>query len=199
MRKLLTSALIFSLLSTPAFADRYEFDKSHTNIMFRINHLGFSNMIGLFTDYSGGFTFDPQKPEASTIDVTIKPSSVRTSSPELDAHLQKEEFFNSAKFPDIRFVSTGVKVTGSNTGEVTGNVTMLGVTKPATLKVVFNKMDVHPYTKAYIAGFSADATIKRSDFGMNYGIPNVGDEVTLHIETEGVNLDRKAEAPKDQK
>src|SRR5689334_12491138 len=106
MRKLLFSLLL--LIATPAFAaDRYEFDKQHTNILFFISHVGFSHMVGLFTDYDGSFTFDPKKPEDSTVDVTIKPAGIRTSSTALDAHLQKPEFFNTEKFPSIKFVSTG--------------------------------------------------------------------------------------------
>jgi len=195
MRKIIFAFIL--LLAGPALAaDRYEFDKSHTNIVFFINHVGFSNMVGLFTNYDGHFTFDPKKPEESTIDITIKPTGIRTSSTALDEHLQKPEFFNTEKFPEIKFVSTGVKITSEKTGDVTGNVTMLGVTKPAVLHVTFNKSDYHPVTKDLIAGFSAEATIKRSDFGMTTGIPMVGDEVRLIIETEGVNVDMKKKMEK---
>jgi polyisoprenoid-binding protein YceI len=195
MRKLLFSLLL--LVATPAFAaDRYEFDKSHTNILFFISHVGFSQMVGIFTDYDGYFTFDPNKPAESTIDVTIKPTGIRTSSTALDAHLQKPEFFNTEKFPEIKFVSTGIQVTGAKTGVVTGNVTLLGITKPVALKVTFNKGDYHPITQDFIAGFSAEATLKRSDFGMTNGIPMVGDEVKIMIETEGVNADLKKKMEK---
>lgn len=183
-----TIALMFA---SPAFADRYEFDKSHTNILFRVNHLGFSDMIGVFTSYDGNFTFDPAKPEASTINVTIRPAGIRTSSEELDKHLQGADFFNSGKFPEARFVSTSVKKTGDNTGDVTGDLTMLGVTKPVVLKVRYNKGDYHPKTGDFVAGFSAETVIRRSEFGMNYGVPMVGDEVRIIVETEGVNQDRK--------
>lgn len=180
-----------SLCSSAFAAEKYEFDKGHTNILFFINHLGFSDMVGEFTDYDGHFTFDQDKPQDSSIDVTLKPAGIRTSSKGLDEHLQKEEFFNSAKFPEMRFVSKSVAVTGKNTGTVTGDLTMLGVTKPVTLNVRFNKADYHPMTKDFIAGFSATATLKRSDFGMNAYVPMVGDEVRLEVHTEGVNLDRK--------
>lgn len=188
------STLFFILLfaTSPAFAaDKYEFDKGHTNILFFISHLGFSETVGKFTDYDGYFTFDEKKPETSTIDVSLKPAGIKTSSEDLDAHLQKEDFFNTAKFPEIRFISTGVKVTGAKTGEVTGNITLLGVTKPVVLRVTLNKAGQHPKTQDHIAGFTAEAVIKRSDFGMNYGIPMVGDEVRIWISTEGVNVDRK--------
>jgi polyisoprenoid-binding protein YceI len=194
MRSFILSAAAFLALSTAALAAepaKYTFDKSHTRMLFFINHLGFSEMVGEFTAYDGGFTFDEKAPEKSAVDVTLKPAGIRTSSPELDKHLQSKDFFNSEQFPDIRFVSTGVKITGEKTGEVMGNLTMLGVTKPATLNVRFNKADFHPMTQAYVAGFQGEATVKRSDFGMNYGIPMVGDEVRLEVYTEGNTNDVK--------
>lgn len=191
MKRIILAALLSTVFSAPALADKYEFDKSHTKILFFINHLGFSDTVGEFTTYDGNFTFDQAKPEASTVDVTLKPSGIRTSSPALDQHLQAAEYFNSEKFPDIRFVSKSIKVTGPNTGEVLADVTMLGVTKPVTLKVTFNKADYHPFTQAYVAGFRAEATLKRSDFGMTASIPAVGDEVKILVNTEGTSLDKK--------
>lgn len=187
----LTTAVVSLLFSTAFAADKYEFDKSHTNISFYVNHLGFSETVGVLTDYDGHFTFDPKKPEDSSIDITLKPSGIRTSSAELDNKLQGETFFNSEKFPTIKFVSNKVRITGSNNGEVDGVVTMLGVSKTATLSVRFNKADYHPYSKDFVAGFSASTTIKRSDFGMKEYIPMVGDEVRIEVQVEGVNIDRK--------
>lgn len=185
-------ALLAISLPAPAFAaDKYEFDKSHTRILFYINHLGFSDMVGEFTDYDGYFTFDENKPEDSSIDITLKPSGIRTSSKELDEKLQGEKFFKSDQFPTIKFVSNKVKKTGEKTGEVEGIVTMLGVSKPTTLTVHFNKADYHPYTNNFVAGFSASSTIKRSEFGMKEYLPMIGDEVRIEVQTEGVNLDRK--------
>jgi polyisoprenoid-binding protein YceI len=195
MRKLFLSLLL--LVATPAFAaDRYEFDKGHTAILFFIDHMGYSKTIGKFTEYDGSFTFDEKKPETSSINVTLKPAGIKTSSAPLDEHLQNADFFNTAKFPEIKFVSTGIQVTGAKTGIVTGDVTMLGITKPVALKVTLNKAGTHPKTMDLVAGFSAEATIKRSDFGMAYGIPMVGDEVKIVIETEGVNVENK---PKETK
>lgn len=192
MRSLFAStALAAFLAATPAFADHYEFDKPHTNILFHINHLGMSDMIGLMNTFDGSFEFDPAKPEVSKIDVTIKPSGIRTSSEALDKELQGEKWFNTAKYPTMHFVSTSVKPTGKDTGDVTGDLTMLGVTKPVTLHVHLNKADYHPMTKMFVAGFSAETTIKRSDFGMTAYIPLVGDEVRIEVQTEGTNMDRK--------
>ncbi len=182
VRKILIASAVItsSFLTLPAFAaDKYEFYKSHTNILFYVNHLGFSDMVGKFTDYDGYFTFDPQKPEESTVEITLKPSGIRTSSEKLDSELQGDKFFKSGQFPTIKFSSKKINVTGSNTGEVEGIVTMLGVSKPAILTVHFNKADYHPITQDFVAGFSASTTLKRSDFGMNTYFPMVGDEVRI--------------------
>lgn len=196
---LLLSALLFAA-PVAAQDNKFTFDKSHTRILFFINHMGFSETVGEFTMYDGHFVFDEQDPTKSSVDVVLKPAGIRTPSPELDKHLQGTDFFNTEKFPDITFKSTAVKVTGKNTGEATGDLTILGVTKPATLKITFNKADYHMMTGSYVAGFSGEATIKRSEFGMNYGIPMVGDEVRLLVHTEGVNESRKKPvAPEAQK
>lgn len=181
----------FALLAVPAMAedeDKFIFDKSHTRILFFISHLGLSQTVGDFTDYDGSFSFNVEHPEKGSVDVIIRPAGVHTPSSALDEHLQKEDFFNTAKFPDIHFVSKEVKVTGKNTGDVMGDLTMLGVTKPVVLHVTFNKADYHPMTGQYMAGFSATADIKRSEFGMNYGIPMVGDDVHLEVYTEGTHV-----------
>ena len=125
--------------TAPAYADHYEFDKSHTHIAFFINHLGYSDMLGIVSDYSGSFDFDPAHPENSKIDVTLRPDSITTSSDILDHVLRGSNFFNTDKFPDMHFASTSVKVTGDNTGDVIGNLTLLSATKTVVLHVHFNK------------------------------------------------------------
>ena len=193
-RKLLFTLAVVAL-STPAQAvpDKYEFDKTHTHILFFISHLGFSNTVGRIKDYDGYFTFDEKEPEKSIVDVTLKPASVDTSVAKLDEELQGEKFFNIAKFPEMKFKSTSVKVTGKNTGDVIGDMTILGVTKPVTLHVTYNKSGIHPFTNEYVSGFTADAMLKRSDFGMDSFIPAVGDEVRIHLEVEAINPAKKPE------
>ncbi len=187
--QLLLTALL--LIPATAHADNFEFDKSHTHIAFYVNHLGFSDMLGQFTSFSGKLQFDPNHPDQSALEVTLHPSGIRTSSELLDSALQGEMFFATSKYPDIRFVSTGTTVTGKDTGDVSGNLTMLGITKPFTLHVHFNKIGYHPVTNMYTAGFSAKASLKRSDFGMGYLIPGVSDEVRIEIEAEATDLDKK--------
>lgn len=190
---------LFALLAiaTTAFsnlalaADKYEIDKSHTRILFYVNHLGFSDMVGEFTDYDGHFTFDPKKPDDSSIEITLKPSGIRTSSEILDGKLQGADFFKSDQFPAIKFTSEKIKITSKNTGKISGTVSMLGIDKPATMNVKFNKADYNPYSKNFTAGFSATAKLKRSDFGMISYLPAVGDEVRIEVQIEGINVTRK--------
>lgn len=181
--------LLFAYLAIPsvvvAAPDQYQFDKTHTHIIFLVSHVGFSNTVGRIKDYDGYFTFDEKQPKKSVIDVTLKPASIDTNVPALDEALKGDSFFNVEKFPDIHFKSTKVEITGKNAGDVAGDFTMLGVTKPVVLHVNYNKSGIHPYTHNYVSGFTADAVIKRSEFGMDSYLAVVGDNVRVHIEVEG--------------
>lgn len=180
--------IIFTAFAFSANAEphKYSFDKDHTTIMFTINHLGFSNKIGRFDDYDGHFIFDKENPENSAVDVKIRPSGINTGSTSLDKELQKNYWFNTAKYPEIHFKSSKIKISGDNKAEVTGWISMLGKDKPATIEVTFNKMDMNPFLKKYVTGFSAKTTINRSEFGMINGIPFVSDKVHFQIEVEGI-------------
>lgn len=169
-----------------AFAqDKYKLDNPHTQIVFSVEHMGLSKSIGKFTDYDGEFAFDEKAPESSSVEVTIKTNSIDMSHDEWNEHLKGEKFLNVAQFPAMTFKSTSVKVTGDKTADVTGDLTLLGVTKPVVLKTTFNKAGPRPMGNDYAAGFSATTMIKRSDFGMTYGIPMVGDDIAIQIEVEG--------------
>tara|TARA_B100001971_G_C18133170_1_gene506000 strand:- start:310 stop:906 length:597 start_codon:yes stop_codon:yes gene_type:complete len=194
---ILSAALAASVaLAQPALAATYEIETPHTQVIFSVNHLGFSNSHGKFTDYEGHFTFDENNVEASRVDVKIKTDSLNMDHEKWNAHLKNADFFNVEQHPEMHFVSTKVEKTGDNTGTLTGDLTMLGVTKPVTLDVTFNKAGVHPYSKKNVVGFSARGTLKRSDFGMTYGVPGVSDEVNLIIEVEGIRQD--TEEPKGE-
>jgi len=198
------TALLLSTAPALATPEHYDFDKAHTNIVFYISHMGFSEMVGRFSDFNGTLTLDMDKPEESKVDVTIKPASVKTSSDQLNEHLQDDKFFNTAKFPDMHFVSKSVKVTAAggsgkdahDLADVTGDLTLLGVTKPVVLHVRLNKADYNPMTNNFEAGFTAEGTLKRSDFGMSAYVPMVGDDVRIFISTEAINTDRaKQQSP----
>lgn len=188
------SGFLFLPFSVRAESDRYTFDKAHTQILFFVNHLGFSNSQGEFHDYDGYFIFNTDEPEKSEVDVFIKTDSIDMDDEKWDEHLKNKDFFNVEEFPEMRFKSTDIIVTGENTADITGDFTLLGVTKPVTLSVIHNKSGKFPMGDKYVSGFSAKTVIKRSDFGMDYGLPMVSDDVNIMIEVEG---ERERPADKD--
>ncbi|WP_066550056.1 MULTISPECIES: YceI family protein [unclassified Sphingomonas] len=164
----------------------YATDPSHSLIGFEVNHFGFNDYYGIFGDVAGTLVLDPKNPAAAKVDVTIPVAGVTTASKGLTEHLLragkdggKPDFFGPSPAP-ARFVSTAVKVNGME-AEITGNLTLNGVTKPVTLEAEFVGAGTNPYNKKETVGFEAETTIKRSDFGVSYGIPLVGDEVELDI------------------
>ena len=171
----------------PAYsADQYAFDKVHTQVLFFVDHLGFSRSVGEFHDYEGGFVFDPEDWAVGSVDVSIRTASIDMDDAEWDKHLRSPDFFHVERFPDMRFKSTRVEAVGAKDAKVHGELTLLGVTRPVTLEVRFNKAGVHPKSKQYVAGFSARTLIKRSEFGMSYAVPMVGDDVEVVLEVEGI-------------
>lgn len=178
------ATIAFLSLSVHAEPTRYVFDKEHTTILFFVDHLGFSDKIGQFREYEGELWWDEKNPEKSSVSITLKPASVDSGSTALDKVLQDKDWFNTAQYPDITFKSTQVKVTGGNTADVTGWMTLLGKEKPVTMQVTFNKSGVHPVNKKFVSGFSLKGALKRSAFGMENGIPMVGDEVRFLAEVE---------------
>ncbi len=185
MKKLLTVAFGLMLLAQPAKAEveTYTLDKPHTQIAFMINHMGFSNSLGKFTDYSGTLSFDRAEPAKSQVDVTIQTNSLDLDDATWNEHVKAADMLNVEKYPTMTFKSTGIEVTGEKTAKITGDLTLLGVTKPVTLDTVFNNAGPSPMG-GNKAGFSATTTLKRSDFGMSKGIPMVSDEVKIILEVE---------------
>ncbi len=188
---LTAGALTLSAFPSQAAVEKYSFDTAHTQILFFVNHLGFSNSQGEFHSYEGGFSFDTENPEKSSVNVTIKTDSIDMDDEQWNAHMKNKDFFDVEAFPTMTFDSTSVEVTGEKSANITGNLTILGVTKPVVLQTVYNKSGVHPFNGKYVSGFSANAVIKRSDFGMTYGLPGVSDEVEIRIEVEGYRQDEK--------
>jgi polyisoprenoid-binding protein YceI len=188
LRIVAMTAIALGLLTATASAEqeRYLFDKAHTNILFFVDHLGFSMMKGKFHEYDGEFIFDRDDPTRSSVEVTIATASADMDHDGLNAHLRTADFFDTATHPTMSFKSTAIERTGEDTALITGDFTMLGVTRPVTLDVKFNKADVHPVNEKYIAGFSGGTTIKRSDYGMTYLVPAIGDEVKVMLEVEGI-------------
>jgi polyisoprenoid-binding protein YceI len=181
--------ILVVLAAVPAFAaETYTIDPHHTQTLFTWNHFGFSNPSGNFNDVEGTIVFDAADPSKSSVAVTIPVASLDTHVPALDEHLKKADFFDAQKYPTITFKSTRV-VAGSGAGsfDVTGDLTLRGVTRPVTLHATLNKRGDHPMFKAPAIGFDATATLKRSDFGIGAYSPSVSDEIRLHITTEAID------------
>jgi polyisoprenoid-binding protein YceI len=202
IRKTLMSAVCVWLLtgasawtaeaaSKPAPAP-FKFDRAHTNITFSLSHFGFSTAYGIFKTFEPVIVFDPATPEKTKVEVKIDAASIDTGWPVRDDDMRSKYFFNVAQFPSITFKSTKVERTGEATATLTGDLTLIGVTKPLVLEVKLNKMGprmMHP--EVQVAGFAASGILKRSDFGMTTLLPGLGDEVTLTISAEVNNAPPK--------
>lgn len=167
-----------------AEAQKYEFDKAHTQIVFFADHLGFSKSSGKFLDFDGSFIFDESAPETSSVEVAVKTDSINMDMERWDEHLKNADFFNVQEFPAMIFKSTSVKLTGEKTADITGDLTLLGQTHPVVLHTVFNKAGAHPMTGKPVVGFSATAMLDRTQWGMTYGTPMMSPEVEIRIEVE---------------
>lgn len=179
-------AAALALSASPVFAATYTLDPTHTQAVFSWNHFGYSNPTAQFGSIAGTLDFDAAKPTQAKVDVTIDMNSLNTNVPELDEHLKKADFFDVAKYPQATFKSTKVeKGKDAKHLKVTGDLTVHGVTKPVVLNVTINKIGDHPMKKKPAAGFDASGSLKRSDFGLGAYVPNVSDEITLRITTEG--------------
>jgi polyisoprenoid-binding protein YceI len=158
----------------------YTADSAHTQILFEVNHLGFSDYFGLFGDATGTLKLDPANPSAASVEIEIPINKVVTNNDALTKHLLNPDFFDAAKFPTATFKSTSVTVDGDE-AKITGDLTIKGVTKQVVLDADFKGAGISPANKRETVGFEAETKIRRSDFGVKYGIPMVPDEVELKI------------------
>jgi len=193
MRLLMTTALVASL-TTAAHADmaRYELDPEHTTVFFLIDHIGYAKTLGLFTTVTGSFMYDADTRELGEVSVNIDAASVQSFNEARDNHVRKADFLDTAKHPAITFTATGGTAADDTSGTVTGDLTILGQSRPVTLDVTLNKSAAYPFGhKREVLGLSMTASIQRSDFGMTYGVDNglVGDTVSIQIETEAMKME----------
>jgi polyisoprenoid-binding protein YceI len=177
-------------------AGAYTLDKAHASLLFRVDHLGFSNYTARFRRFDAKLQFDPANLAQSSVTATIDTGSLETDYPDptqhdFNAQLTSDQWLDGVKFPQMTYQSTKVEVTGPNTVRVHGDLTLRGVTRPVVLDARFNGgyagMSLDPNARI---GFSAHGSLKRSEFGISYGIPEpgskfgVGDEVQIAIEAE---------------
>lgn len=190
MRKAVLGALIAVMpLAAAAQVESYTIDPVHSFVNFTIDHLGFTTIHGRFDKSSGKATVD-RAGRKGTVELAIEAASVNTGDSDKgsrprsrDDHLRAADFFNVAEFPRINFKGN-VKFSGDGASEIEGQVTMLGVTKPVTFKMERWKCGPNPFNKKEMCGGYATGKIKRTDFGMKYGVPAIGDEVALMVNFE---------------
>lgn len=166
-------------------ADTYEVDAAHSMIIFRAKHMGVSNNYGRFNEFSGTLTVDEADAANSAIELEVKAESVDTANEKRDQHLRSPDFFNAKQFPVITFKSTKVEKVDEDTLKVTGDFELHGVKKSVTVEVEMTGKGKNPQGTAII-GFETIFTIKRSEFGMNYGIGAVSDDVRITVSVEGM-------------
>lgn len=179
------ATLLIASVAHAAPAGTYKIDPVHSVAYFEVGHAGgISRFMGRFNDMSGELVVDT--PEKSKIKVDVKVDSVDTRSDALDKHLKSPDFFNAVQFPMLSFASTAVTLGGAGEGTLAGNLTLHGVTRPVTFKLKEIGTGSGPKGDARV-GYSAIASIKRSDFGIAYGIPKAAtDDVDLRINIEAV-------------
>src|SRR5580704_1901310 len=185
MVRILAGAALMLLVAAPAVAEEtYDIDPVHSQPIFEVKHMGFSIQRGSFAKATGKVTLD-RVAKKGTIDVTIDTTSIKTIDPRLDVHVKGEDFFNVAKYPTMTFKSSRLIFDGDQVISADGEFTMLGVTKPVTLKVANFVCGDHPVNRKAMCGAEATTTIKRSEWGMNYGVPKaLGDDVKISIPIE---------------
>ncbi len=171
-------------LAMPARAADFDIDLSHAFIQFRISHLGYSVLTGRFNQFAGKFSWDQANPQASQIEVVVDTASIDSNWAERDKHLRGGDFLDVEKFPKATF--KGTKYTGdAKGGQMEGTLTLHGVTKPLTLAVQFIGEGPDPWG-GYRAGFKAQTTLRRADFGMTYQLGPTAETMDFDLFVEGI-------------
>lgn len=165
----------------------FVFDRTRSRITFKIGNYGFANAQGAFADFAGGFRFDPENVDKGSVFATIRADSIDMGEALLSA-VVRERFLDAERFPMLSFAGSAIGRTGKKAGTVTGTLTIRGIAREVTLEVRFNKAGRHPETGEELAGFSATASFRRSDFGIALGLPAVGDEIRVDMEIVGKRL-----------
>lgn len=204
MRRPLASILLFLSLAACGYlvpaqhqtieptairAGAYSLDPDHAVLLWKVDHLGYSTFVGRFDRLRGSLDFDPERPREAMLEVVVETASVSTHLASLTTDLRSDAWFATDRFPEARFVSRSIAVTGPASGTVEGDLTLLGVTRPITLDVTFNGGASNLVTGRYTLGFAASAVIDRTEFGLSTFAPAIGREVTLEIHAEFVAAD----------
>lgn len=180
-------ALSSMIFAGQAAAADYAIDTKgqHAFVNFKISHLGYSWLWGTFKEFDGSFSFDAEQPEASKVNVTLQTASIDSNHAERDKHLRSDDFLNVSEHPTATFESTSVKPTGEGTADITGDLTLNGVTKPVVIAAKFIGEGKDPWG-GYRAGFEGTTTLKLKDFDIKMDLGPASQTVDLIISVEGV-------------
>ena len=178
------AALGLVAAATPAAPVTYTVDTTHSRVTFYVNHFGFSNSVGEFKLGDGTFSFDNDDWSKSRVEARIPVQSLELGDLKWNTHVLSPDFLESAKYPEITFVSRKVEKLDATHGKLYGDLTIKGVTKPVVLDLTVNKVGEHPIRKTQAAGFTATTTVKRTEFGVSLYAPAVSDDVVIRIEIE---------------
>ncbi len=189
MKSLFLAAALAATATTGLAAEKYVLDSSHSQIIFNYNHLGFSTTYGMFSGFEGEIMFDQENPANSQVSVSMPTKSMFTGWEKREAHFFSADFLGATDDDLVTFSSTGIEVTGDNTAQITGDLTLNDVTKSVVLDAVLNKAGTNPLSNKEWAGFDATTTLKRSDFGLGAFAPAVSDEVQVSISIEAAKAD----------
>jgi polyisoprenoid-binding protein YceI len=182
---LLASGALFASGAAQAQAATYSIDPTHTFVNWEALHFGTSTSRGRFDKKEGSITFD-RAGKSGKVDITIDMASISTGVGPFDNHLRSGDFFDTAKHPTARFVGERLAFTGDNVTEVVGTLTMRGVSQPVTLKASRFNCYQSPILKREVCGGDFETIVKRSLFGMTYGLPGIPDDIKLSIQVEAV-------------
>ena len=161
-------------------AGAYRIDPDHTQVLWSVDHMGFSRLSGMVGEMSGTLQLDPARLQSASLDVRIPLSGLRVTSAGFAQHLQTADLFDTARHPEARFVSRKVEVRGQ-AATITGDLTLRGITRPVVLEARFYGAGANPMNKAETVGFSATGQLKRSEFDLGYAVPAVSDVVQIEI------------------
>jgi polyisoprenoid-binding protein YceI len=167
-----------------AGTEDYKVEKTHVDVLFAVSHLGFTQKHGSFRDIDATLNCDVDKLEACHVEVVIRAESIDTGFPARDQDVRGDRFLDVAKYPEIRFVSRKVTRSGAQNLRIEGELTMHGVTKPLVLEARLNKTGPNPFDKRPTLGFSAQGSLKRTEFGVSGLLPMIGDEVAVTVDAE---------------
>jgi len=177
---------ILVIFSVSAYAaETYKLDPAHTSIVYRVKYSGVTFVYGRFNGPTGTFVYDEASPAKNSIEMQVDANNIDTAVEKRDNHLKSPDFFNAAEHPLVTFKSTSVKKINSDTYQVTGNLTLLGNSRKLTVNAKHTGSGKDPWGN-FRRGFETSFTIKRSDFGMNFMLGGVSDEVEITVSVSGI-------------